>query len=405
METRPITSDELRAFQTHFRRTIGFGPPSDAELEADAATWDLGRTLATFDGSDIVGTTHSHVFEISLPGGTTTPAAGVTAVASASTHRRRGVATGLMRRQLGEARDRGEPLAILLASEAGIYRRFGYGLASVVADVEIDPFDARGVAPQAGSGLTIRRVDEAEADERFPGIHDRHASQRPGFVRRPGSWWRSIAAQRTAGEETHIVCESSSGEAEGYARYVVKAKWDRAALPDHRLVLHELVSLTDGAHAALWRHLLGVDLVRTIEARQRPVDDPLRWLLGNTRAVRVQTVRDYLWARPLDVPRLLAARRYATDVELVLDVLDDLVPAVGGRFALKGGRADAACEPTDRPADLELHVAELGSLLLGGVAPSELAGAGRIVERTPGALAVAESAFPWSPRPWGNMYF
>jgi predicted acetyltransferase len=405
MDTRAITREEIGAFEGVFRRTIGFGPPSEAELERDAASWDFGRTLATFDGGEIVGTTHSHRFELSLPGGGLVDACGVTAVATAPTHRRRGVASGLLRRQLHEAKDRGEPLAILIASEASIYRRFGYGTAILVTDVEMDPFEARGVSSQLGSGGVVRQIDEAAADELFPRVHDRMLAERPGFLRRPTSWWESITANRKAGQETHLVYESPSGEIEGYVRYQIKADWDAGAIPKHKLSVHELVALTDGANAELWRFLLSVDLVRKIDARHRPSDDPLRWMLGNPRAVRTQTVRDYLWTRPLDVAAVLSARRYASDVELVLDVADDLLPAGGGRFALKGGRADAACEPTDRAADLELHVSDLGALLLGGISPSELAASGRIAQRTPDAVRVAEAAFPWSPRPWGNTFF
>ena len=55
----------------------------------------------------------------------------MTVVGVLPTHRRRGVLTEMMRTQLEDVRERGEPIAALWASEEVIYRRFGYGFASL----------------------------------------------------------------------------------------------------------------------------------------------------------------------------------------------------------------------------------------------------------------------------------
>ncbi|MEX2537763.1 MAG: GNAT family N-acetyltransferase [Actinomycetota bacterium] len=403
METRPITADELPAFHQNFRQTLGFPPPSEADLERDARSWDLSRTLATFDDGQIVGTAHSHLFDFALPGGRSVAAAGVTGVATRTTHRRRGIVSGLMRRQLREASERGEPVAILVASEGAIYRRFGYGIGSWAIDIEVDPRETRGISAPASDGR-VCVVDEATADDLLPDIHERARRETPGGIARPKYFWESITAERKAGAQTHIVYESASGSREGYVRYQIDSKWE-AGLPQHRLNAQEFVTCTNEASAALWRHLLSADLIRFVDVWNRPVDEPLRWWLVNPRAMRVKGVRDHLWVRPLDVAALLGSRRYATDVDLVIEVADDFGDHTTGRYALCGGPETAECSRTDRAADLELHVSDLGSMLLGGVSALELVSAGRLLERSSGAALSADFAFRWSPQPWSNQYF
>lgn len=83
--------------------------------------------------------------------------------------------------------------------------------------------------------------------------------------------------------------------------------------------------VTPAAHAALWQTLLGLDLVTTIESDRVPLDDPLPHLLADGRQLRTTWLRDDLWLRPLDVAGLLCARRYAVEVEMVLEVSDRLL--------------------------------------------------------------------------------
>ncbi len=403
METRPITVDEVRPFQEHFRRILGFGAPTDAEVERDAKSWDLSRSLAAFDNDQIVGSTHSHLFEFAVPGGASVEAAGVTAVAVQTTHRRRGIVSDLMRRQHAEASDRGEPVAILVASEGAIYRRFGYGIGTWAIDVEVDTREMRGFAGPNTSGA-VKVIDEATADDLFPGIHERARVTAPGGIARPKSWWESIAADRKAGVETHVVYESSSGSQDGYARYQINSRWE-AGVPQHKLAGNEMMACTPEAAAALWRHILSADLVRLVDVWNRPVDEPLRWWLANPRALRVKGVRDHIWVRPLDVEALLGARRYLDDVDLVIEVVDEFGGHAAGCFAVTGGMQGAECSRTDRTSDVVMHVSDLGSIVLGGVSVMELHAAGRIDEGTAGAVKRADDAFRWSPQPWSNQYF
>jgi predicted acetyltransferase len=400
MDVRSIAPEELESFYASFMRTMGFGPPADEWFEREKKSFQYPRSVAAFDAGTIVGTTYSHLFDLTLPGGNQIEAAGVTAVSVSSTHRRRGIVTDLMRRQLLEAHERDEPAAILIASEGRIYRRFGYGIATQVADVRIEVRDAR-VEHRTHEGRVVI-VDGEAADKIFPAVHQEMVRGRAGALGRPRHFWESMTADRNK-KTVNVVRENAAGEPDGYAIYDVKADW-KDGLPAHALSLHALNGTNDAASFELWTYILGIDLVREVKAFSRPTDEPLRWVLDEPRAVRSTSVRDMYWLRPLDIARVLGSRTYSTETELRLHV-DDPLLGLGGTFALKGGPDGAECARTEGAADLRLGVSELGSIALGGTTPTELFRAGRIEEVTPGAVARAEMGFLTSPRPWGDTYF
>jgi len=136
-----------------------------------------------------------------------------------------------------------------------------------------------------------------------------------------------------------------------------------------------------------------------------PVDDPLRWQLAEPRRLRTTRHADHLWVRILDVPRALAARSYAAPVDVVFEVHDEFFHDCGGRFRLHAGTDGTVCERTDAEADLALEAPDLGAAYLGGVRFATLARAGRVFERSPGALAQADAAFAAEPLPYCSTDF
>jgi predicted acetyltransferase len=148
-----------------------------------------------------------------------------------------------------------------------------------------------------------------------------------------------------------------------------------------------------------------VDLVSEVTADQRAIHEPLAWLLTNPRKALQELVRmDFLWVRPLDTPRLLAARRYAAEDRLVFEV-DDPLGLCGGRFLLEGGPDGATCTATQQSAELHLSMTALGALSLGGAELGTLATAGFLHEDTPGALDRAARLFAWPSSPWCSTHF
>jgi predicted acetyltransferase len=405
---RAVTEDELDELIRVNHAAFGHGMP-DAETLADLKkVFVLDRTRAVFDGGRMVGASAAFPFELTLPGLTTVPASGVSMVGVLPTHSRRGHLRAMIGALLDDTADRGEPVSILLASESLLYGRFGFGLASTHTWVELGRRHAA-LLPSAPTSGRVTLVDGAEAAKVLPAVLDRARRCQPGDITRPGAWWDGLFRdpeknRNGAGPNFYAVHESSAGEADGYAIYRIKHSWDDGS-PNARLLAGEIVSLDAAAEADLWRFLCSVDLVEVIEAENRPVTDPLRWMLADPRRLVVKGLSDWLWARVLDVEGALSARRYATAGELVLEVTDPFRLGTAGRYALEGGPDGATCRRTDAAPDLTLEADALGALYLGGVGAATLAGAGRVVEHTAGAIGRAGAMFASDLEPFCRTHF
>jgi predicted acetyltransferase len=219
IEIRPCSSVEELAGAL---AAIGhyFALPESAENAERFAGWiDIERMHAAFDGDRIVGGAGAFSYDVSVPGGATVPAAGVTVVGVLPTHRRRGILTQLMHAQLADARARGDAFAYLWASEGTIYPRFGYGLASRMGEMKLsrdrvafaEPFEPRGV---------FRLVSLDESAELFPPLYEGMRKQRPGMFSRSESWWKTRrlaeAAWGPAAPKNRVLLELD-GEPAGYA--------------------------------------------------------------------------------------------------------------------------------------------------------------------------------------------
>jgi len=408
-DIRPVGDDEIPAFARAV--DTAFGVHATDELVAFMRSLvELDRTLAVVEDGQIVAGAAALSFELTLPGLTTLPAAAVTEVGVLPTHRRRGLLTELMRRQLDDVAARGEPVAVLGASESTIYGRFGYGCAAMCSSVEIEPASLRPTipSPTAGGGR-LRFVDAEAMADVLPGIHDRYRFTQPGEVSRSAGWWDAFLLdpelyQGDAGRRFAVVHDDAAGRPTGYVTYRVQVDWLRD--DDQTLFVEDMVALTPEARVALWRYCVSVDLVTRVRSSNVPVDDPFGWTLADPRRFAVTEVSDLLWLRLVDPPVALSARRYQGEGSLVLEVGDGFRPAGTGRYRLDAGPDGAECRrtPAGQP-DLALDVTYLGAAYLGGVRLSTLARAGRVTELRPGALDRADALFSTSPMPWCSTDF
>lgn len=168
----------------------------------------------------------------------------------------------------------------------------------------------------------------------------------------------------------------------------------------------ELTAASDAAYRNLWAYLSGIDLIGEISLHGRPVDEPVRWLLADGRALRQTYAGDHTWLRLLDVPAALAARGYATPGRLVLDVVDDdLGGYAAGRYLLDADLDGASCAASTASADLALSQRALAASYLGGHTLRQQQIAGLIEELSPGALARADAMFATPTVPWNPTGF
>lgn len=403
LDVRPISEDELPTMLEVDRR--GFGAPQRTPERSNSwVTAELDRTRCAFDAGTMVGCTRAYTFELTMPGGALAPVAGVSAVAVQPSHRRRGALTAMMGALHDDARARGETAAVLTASESMIYGRFGYGPATWRLGCTIDRAGGRFVRPVGDAGR-VRLVTRGEADPIYQGVYEVARRARAGMVSRPDFWWPEVF-WATEGERAlfEAVHEDENGRPDGYVSYEIKGEWEGGGFANRRLLVWDLQAADAKTRAALWEFVFGVDLVVKICATNLPVDEPLRFLLADSRSLRTDYLIDSVWVLPLDPAALLASRTYSASGKLVIEVVDP--DGSRARVALDGGPdgADGVEQSTAVP-DLSCSRATLGALSLGGTSWSTLAAAGGVDEHSPGAVAQADAMFATAPAPATISWF
>lgn len=402
VDLRPIELAELPGFYRALSETFGEDPRDD-DREHFAETFEADRSIAAFEGGQVVATAGAYSLEMTLPGGPR-PVAGVTIVGVLPTHRRRGLLTDMMRHQLTELHERQlEPVAALWASEGVIYGRFGYGVAARQVGMTADRARVR-LRPgtPVGSGRVLLASPE-QARPHEMAVYEQVRRSSVGLLARSDIWWNRILwdPEHVRGGATvrrHALYTEQDGSVSGFVTYRFKDEWTPAA-NNSEVRIADVFALNPEAYAALWGFLAGLDLYPKLRKDRAPLDDPIQHLLADVRAFR-PAVYDSLWVRLADVGRALAGRAYSTPVDVVLEVADDFCPWNAGRWRLSGDESGATCEPTTDPADLVLTAAELGAVHLGGPTLVGLAAAGRVEERTAGALRAASRAFAGERQPW-----
>lgn len=402
LEIRPITGDEREAF-LHGTEVAFSSRLKDDELEAFLPTVEPDRAFAAFDGGRIIATAGGLTFRMVVPGGARIPTAGVTAVGVHPTHRRRGINTRLMRSILEQAVERGEPVALLLASEAAIYGRYGYGLASLMGEFEAESARmsfVKGYEPQG-------RVDLISKEEALPIIDEVYeAALGPGGVERD-TRWRDTSFAAVAEDKDkpwfYAMHRDVDDRPDAYAVYTMKHDWTRS-IPGGTITVAESVASTPSGYADIWRYMFDIDLVAKVDAWNRPADEPLFHLLREPRRLRF-SLNDGFWLRVVDVVRSLEARRYASDGRIVFEFRDEFLPEVAGAYELVVTDGAGRCSPTEAQADLVGAINILGATYLGGATFGQLARAGRVQERSEGSLARADAMFASDPAPWCPMHF
>ncbi|HZX08355.1 GNAT family N-acetyltransferase [Kribbella sp.] len=356
-------------------------PKTDADVQryAEELQADWFRPQAAFVDGKIAGGSAIVSVQLTVPGGRQVALGGVTSTAVLPTYRRRGLLRKIMAAMLDDCRARGEFLAGLSASEGTIYGRYGFSPATFQHRWEVRRTDAAFRDDSHDPGA-LDLVDAATAADVWPVLHEQVRAERVGEISPlPGKWsGLDTLPADGSGLAHHLVHHNASGAVDGAALF--RLPWSPDPAQAGVLQVEAFEALTADAYRALWGLLLDFDLTKRVVAARRPVDEPLRWMLNNPRALKLTRTRDNLWLRILDVPAALEARTYAAMDALVLEV-------EAARWLLDAGPDGATCTATDRAADLTLGVNELGSLYLGGVRASEFAYSHRVSEHTRGAVS------------------
>jgi predicted acetyltransferase len=405
LTVRPLTEADLdRLIEVD---SIAFlqGPSSAEMIAWERRFLEIERCIGLFDRDEQVGGAGIFTLRLTVPEGRQVPMAGVTWVSVLPTHRRRGGLNAMMRHQLHTLHETGaEPVAGLMASQAAIYGRFGYGLATSALDLTV-PRHANALRLPAGTDeVSVRLVEPSSIAAYRVALDERRLLERPGVLGKPDWWYDYDVADtdemRDGRSKLRCVLAERDGSPVGFAFY-------RTASGSNRQVHVNQIQAEDvAAYAALWKMLLNIDLADETRTPYTglPVDDPLLALLEDARSAR-PTLRDKLHLRLVDLDRALAARTYSAPIDLVLEVADAFCPWNAGRWRLSGDADGATCARTDAPADLAVGVRELGAAYLGGTTLRSLAAAGLVTEHTKGAVRAASAAFATDIQPWLSLGF
>jgi predicted acetyltransferase len=406
-EIRRVHENELEPW-LECLTTAFLDRPDIAKIAAQIGPyWDFDRVWGAFDGR-VVGTLRTWATELTVPGGAHVPASAVAAVTVLPTHRRRGVLRAMIGAEHEAARERGEAVGLLYASEAAIYGRFGYGTAVAACAWTLDASSTGFIGIPPAGGVTIAPIDETTRDL-MRDLYDGYRRGRVGEIRRReyafgmdigllefawGTPWKGWLA----------VHRDAAGVADGYVRYAAEDKWEHGQ-PRYAVNVGDLVALNDAAYDALWRFLADLDLVATVKAERRSPDERLPWLLANRRAAIPSDQGDGLWVMLLDVPAALAARSYERAGGLVLEVVEGEPGSGRTRVRLEAGPDGAACTRTTRAPDLTVHADALGAAYLGGTPLRHAVLARGFDEHRPGALAAANDLFRTIAEPTCMTFF
>jgi predicted acetyltransferase len=380
------------------------------EFEHDTHKFELDRLIGAVDGDAWVGTAGAYSFRLTVPGGRDIGVAGITEVGVAPSHRRRGTLRRMMTWMLDQAVDRGEPAAILWASESAIYQRFGFGLGTLQSTFDIERTRIRFIRPADPAGR-IRMVEHDEAVALIPPIYEAVRLRMPGAISRNAVKWETELLfdaewmHRGNGPKFMAVLEAD-GEVRGYALYRMLPQWEDRGANNSLLVL-EVIGLDHAAERTLWGWLTELDLLGHVRAWRGPVPHPLILELTEPRRMGL-TVREGLWLRILDVAGALEGRAYAGTGSLTFELADEFRPANAGRWRLTVGDAAGArpnVRHTDDEPDLTLDTSDLATVYLGAFRFADLARSGRVAECRPGAIADADRLFASTATAWCSTMF
>ena len=396
------TEGDLVAAANLFRTAmIGFPPLAGLAPGQITTLLERGRTVGAFVNDQLVGTADAVTSGLTLPGGTIVGHAAVTHVGVLPSFTRKGVATDLMRHQLHDVAARGETVATLRASEATIYERYGYGVASSSQTVEVQTARAE-LRPGLGAGGPVRLLDAERVWDVLPRIYTENRPSRAGTIDRPDVWWQGVRLRSESSPQPwYVAVHGEPGAETGFARYrpIDTDKW---FVSDQRTIAVEDFFAPDtNTYLGLLRFLLGLDLIDRVVFWMLPVDDPLPWLLLDRRAARVTATHDETWLRVVDVEKALSARQYEGHGDVIIAVDDPLLPDNSISMAVTGGGA----EQTDRRPQLRVGVAGLAAVLLGGALWRSLAVAGLAHAENPSVLAAAERLFAVREAPHAGFFF
>ncbi|MGO1385562.1 MAG: GNAT family N-acetyltransferase [Arachnia sp.] len=291
----------------------------------------------------------------------------ITDVTVQASHRRRGLMNALMSTDLAEARERNDVFAVLTATDARLYGRFGFGVTAGARRLEIESgpkFQLR-TEPVGHSVFT----DPSHIAELRQKIFQTFHTHQFWSVGRANHYWTSGFDWNTQQPIPQRGAVHFDEHGEPDATLVFSVTEDSLKIVD-------LIGTSTGAEIELLRLLAHGEAHETIIwPRCHDSRHPLPWALEDSRVVRTTKEFDTVWVRVLDVERAVEMRQFDHDGSVTLEIRDKQDFCSGTyEISVEGGQATAV--RTTGAADVAMDVAAFSTLLSGLQGAVELGVAG-----------------------------
>ena len=381
--------EELKQYQYNVNYAFASVPSPEDDMATPAGDW---TTCAWVDGK-MATTLATLPFTVRL-NGAPVKMGGVTAVGTLPNYRRQGLLRQVMTEALHLMHEREQSLAILWASMGAIYQRFGYGLSTSSNRYSVDPRFAHFQGGSSAPGS----IELLEKDDAFPLMKQNYiewVADRNLAIHRSTVLWR-VGTLRADKKDHPVYCaiyRNPDGEVRGHAVYQTAEGNFPDTGPDQVMTVSDFIARDMDAYRGLWDYLKAHDLVRRIDFRGMPEDDPAPELLLEPRMLNRKT-QDGIWMRVVDAEKALAQRPYGSRGELTIAIEeDDLCPWNVGSFLLETDGPTASARKVERSPDITVSPNVLASLISGYRSATHFARAGKLSASNPEALKTADAIF------------
>jgi predicted acetyltransferase len=397
LEIRPAKEGEMEQFIHVASTSLVMKPTSFVAMRPEF-------TLCAFEDGKLATSYGAWPLTMRFNGGGV-PVAAVTSVGTLPIYRRRGYLRQITGNHFNLLHEQGErAIAILLASQAAIYQRYGYGIVSTQRNYNIDPRFLKFSLPHPIKG-TFREA----SDDDFPVLVDlyrRFRAERTGYLHRGREMWQAgVLAPPPAETQLNKVIYQEAGEPLGDVIYTVQPQPETVPGPVQRLSIRDLIWLTPSAYRAIWNLFANMDLVSNVVWGRAPDDDPLPHLLLEPRMLNMRS-SDGLLGRIVDVEQALAQRCYDEGGVLTFEIAgDDLCPWNNGRWKLEASTDKSYVNRTGEEPQLVMPISTLALLLFGQISATEAARMARLDVGSEGSLSLWDRVMRTKYRPaYADMF-
>jgi len=172
----------------------GFGDASEFDQDAlNEQARRPERRIAVRSDKQCIGGCFSYQMRLAVPSHSDKPnqsiaVAGLAGVAVSPAAQGRGALTAMMRYHLRQVKNLGDAASVLMASESGLYGRYGYAVATEMAQWHINIREFSLQCELDGSIVLLH--DRSEMHRRLASLHQTHCTLQAGELLRDPLWWQ-----------------------------------------------------------------------------------------------------------------------------------------------------------------------------------------------------------------------